>query len=152
MKAILISLLSLGILIGVFATSSGPESAQQATNANRDVTYASVLSAVDDGAAFVDVRTPAEYYESHYVGAELFPLQELQQGKLPAYDTDTPLYVYCRSGNRTKEAAAVLRRAGYEVIDLGGLQDVGAIGGELTRDTCPLGDAQLCINQFSVDG
>lgn len=116
------------------------------------VTYESILGAVDEGAAFVDVRTPEEYYESHYEGAELFPLQRLQRGELPEYDSETPLYVYCRTGNRTKEASAILRQAGYEVIDLGGLDDVRAIGGQLTADACPLGEAKLCVEQAAATG
>ena len=149
----IIGIIVIAALTGGFFLFSTPvdESAVSQSEDNA-VTYQSILGAVDEGAAFVDVRTPEEYYESHYEGAELFPLQRLQRGELPAYDNETPLYVYCRSGNRTKEASAILRQAGYEVIDLGGLDDVRAIGGQLTTDTCPLGEAELCVEQAAAAG
>lgn len=111
-----------------------------------------VVAAADDNVAFFDVRTPEEYYHSHFPEAELFPLQLLQRGELPSYNSEnTTLYVYCRTGNRTVEAVRILREAGYEAINLGGLNDVENIGGTLTEDTCPLGDRQLCLEKFSEE-
>lgn len=148
----IIGIIVIAALTGGFFLFSTPVDESATDQTGDTVTYESILSAVDEGAAFVDVRTPEEYYESHYEGAELFPLQRLERGELPDYDKEIPLYVYCRSGNRTKEASAILRQAGYEVIDLGGLDDVRSIGGQLTTDTCPLGEAELCIEQAAATG
>lgn len=136
------------LLIGAFFFFSTPtEEGASNQSDTTTVSYESIMNEVDDGATFLDVRTPEEYYESHYEGAELFPLQRLQRGELPEYDQDETLYVYCRTGNRTQEATAILRQAGYDVVDLGGLDDVRAIGGQLTPDPCPLGDTAVCVEQ-----
>jgi rhodanese-related sulfurtransferase len=81
-----------------------------------------------------DVRTPEEYAESHVPAAKLFPLQDLQAGKLPDTPKDTPIAVYCRSGNRSSEALQLLKQAGYtHVTDLGGLNDLPKYGLKATR-------------------
>lgn len=141
------------LIVGAFFFFSTPteESTNNQSDANT-ITYESIMNEVDDGAIFLDVRTPEEYYESHYEGAELFPLQRLQRGELPEYDKNATLYVYCRTGNRTREASAILRQAGYGVVDLGGLDDVHAIGGKLNPDPCPLGDTSVCIEQAIESG
>ncbi len=111
-------------------TSTNKTQSTQATDA---VTFADVsTAAAENPGAFLDVRTPAEYNESHFEDAELLPLQDIQSGALPNVDTDTTVYVYCRSGNRSAQATQILENAGYSVVDLGGLDDVTAMGGELT--------------------
>jgi len=141
------------LIIGAFFLFSTPSEERATTDTNDEaISYESIMGAVDDGATFLDVRTPEEYFESHYEGAELFPLQRLQRGELPDYDPEETLYVYCRTGNRTQEASAILRQAGYNVVDLGGLEDVRAIGGQLNPDPCPIGDVSVCIQQAIESG
>lgn len=129
------------LLLGFAAVSQSDTSTEssdgsQSTQVASDVTYSDVVSAANDNpGAFLDVRTPAEYSESHFEGAELLPLQDIQAGALPDVDTDTTVYVYCRSGNRSAQATRILENAGYSVVDLGGLPDVTAMGGKLTTDT-----------------
>ena len=74
------------------------------------------------GAVLLDVRTREEYAGGFIPGSRNLPLQELAgSSKLPA-DRGTPLYVYCLSGGRSRQAAGLLRRMGYtEVVDLGGI-------------------------------
>lgn len=72
----------------------------------------------------VDVRTEAEYRQGHLEGSLLLPvdgLGERASQELP--NKKTPILLYCRSGNRSAQAAAILKRQGYNlVIDLGGIQ------------------------------
>jgi rhodanese-related sulfurtransferase len=66
---------------------------------------------------FLDVRTPAEYAEIHVPGAHLGPLDRLDATKLAnvnGFAKDQPLYIFCRSGNRAKQAAEKLEKSGYE--------------------------------------
>jgi rhodanese-related sulfurtransferase len=68
----------------------------------------------------LDVRTPGEFAEGHLEGAMLVPVQEFQQrlGELAAHKDD-PVFVYCRSGNRSTVAAKMLVDAGFaQVINL----------------------------------
>ena len=73
------------------------------------------------GALLLDVRTEEEYAGGHIPDSRNVPLGTLHQAELPA-DPETPLFVYCLSGGRSRQAAGLLRRMGYaEVVDLGGI-------------------------------
>ena len=72
----------------------------------------------------LDVRTEAEYRQCHLLGSLLLPVDELKERayqELP--NKKTPVLLYCRSGNRSAQAAVILKEQGYNlVIDLGGIQ------------------------------
>jgi len=73
----------------------------------------------------LDVRTAEEYAAGHIPDSVLLPYDQIKAraDELPA-DKTTPIIVYCRSGNRSAVAAAVLADLGYtEIYDLGGIQD-----------------------------
>ncbi len=79
-----------------------------------------------------DVRTEEEYAAGHMSGAKLHDNQDIQQGIYPDEPKDKKIYLYCRSGNRSAQAAKSLEEAGFtSIIDLGGLNDVQSIGGKL---------------------
>ncbi|ATX82148.1 Rhodanese-related sulfurtransferase [Mariprofundus ferrinatatus] len=71
---------------------------------------------------FIDVRTPEEYADGHIEGARLIPVQELEV-RMNEVPKDKQVYVYCRSGKRSAQAAGILARAGYSNIEnvLGGI-------------------------------
>ena len=74
------------------------------------------------GACLLDVRTPEEYAEGHIPGSINFPLARIQAGDAPVDDPDTPLFVYCRSGNRSRMASEILTDMGFdEVRNIGGI-------------------------------
>lgn len=76
-----------------------------------------------------DVRTPEEYATSHGEGAVLLSLAEIQNGTYPDVAKDAPIAVYCRSGNRSGQATAILERAGYtNIIDIGALSNLKSYG------------------------
>lgn len=70
-----------------------------------------------EGAFLLDVRTTGEYEDAHISGATLIPLQELESriNELAEYK-DKPLLVYCRSGNRSRTAAQILKDQGFQEI------------------------------------
>ena len=73
------------------------------------------------GHLLVDVRTPEEYASGHIAGSVNIPVQELGN-RLAEVSKDQPVVVYCRSGNRSAQAASILESAGYTgVYDLGGI-------------------------------
>ena len=73
------------------------------------------------GAVLLDVRAPQLYARRHIPGSRNVPLGTLHQAELPA-DPETPLFDYCLSGARSRQAALILRQAGYaHVTDLGGI-------------------------------
>ena len=74
------------------------------------------------GALLLDVRTPEEFREGRIPGSRNLPLQELDRAPSVIEHENVPLYLYCRSGNRSATAARILRSMGYtNVKDLGGI-------------------------------
>ena len=67
----------------------------------------------------LDVRQPNEYQTGHVPGAVLLPLPELPD-RLDEVDHRRPIVVYCRSGNRSRSASALLAGDGTEVFNLAG--------------------------------
>ncbi len=75
-----------------------------------------------ENAVLLDVRTPQEYGEGHIPGSKNVPLQTLDKVRSIVEDMDTALFVYCRSGARSKQAAVVLGQMGYtNVQNIGGI-------------------------------
>ena len=76
-----------------------------------------------NGYILLDTRTQEEYDHSHIPGALLIPHTEIAQraeAELP--DKDQVILVYCRSGNRSKQASEVLAELGYtNVKEFGGI-------------------------------
>ena len=83
----------------------------------------------------LDVRTPAENAQGFIPGTD-FNIDVLADSytkialeKLPK---DKPVALYCRSGNRSKNAARILADNGYEVVELGsGFRGWAAAGQEV---------------------
>lgn len=71
---------------------------------------------------FVDIRTRDEYSAGHIKGAENIDfLAEGFLSEMLKYDKEEPLYIYCRSGNRSSKAAGQLIEMGFKkIIDLKG--------------------------------
>ena len=78
-----------------------------------------------DTIVILDVRTKEEYDAGHIAGAILVPNETIvdkQPELLP--DLDAEILVYCRSGNRSAQAAKKLIAIGYtNVVDFGGIID-----------------------------
>lgn len=74
------------------------------------------------GAVLLDVRTPEEYSEGHIPESKNVPLQALDNVRSVVENKDTELFVYCYSGARSRQAAAVLKQMGYtKVNNIGGI-------------------------------
>mgnify|MGYP001315044109 CR=1 FL=1 len=85
---------------------------------------------VDSGAAhqLIDVRTAEEYATGHIAGSINIPVQEIG-ARLGEISQDEPVVLYCRSGNRSGQAAQILDGAGFTgVYDLGGISSWQSAG------------------------
>lgn len=73
----------------------------------------------------LDVRRADEFSEGHIPGAINIANEDIgdeEISELP--DKDQIIYVYCRSGNRSKQAASKLVALGYtNIIEFGGILD-----------------------------
>lgn len=79
----------------------------------------------DDSIVIVDVRREDEYETGHVPGAILIPNETIgteEPELLP--DKDARIFIYCRSGNRSAQAAKKLAALGYtDITDFGGIMD-----------------------------
>ena len=70
----------------------------------------------------VDVRTPEEYAQGHIENAINIPLDLISDDIYKLLDKDQLIMLYCRSGNRSSQAANKMVALGYKnVIDFGGI-------------------------------
>lgn len=131
MKIIItIAALSIVAIGGFLLLSSPEENSVSEDQSSQEVNIETIKTDVSNGALLIDVRTEEEYQAGYIEGADLFTLARLQNGETPDVPKDNKIYVYCRSGNRSAEAASLLKSAGYlDVVDLGGINDVITIGG-----------------------
>ncbi|WP_438432707.1 rhodanese-like domain-containing protein [Gorillibacterium sp. sgz500922] len=60
----------------------------------------------------LDVREPHEFKQGHIPGATNVPLSQLS-GRFNEIPRDKPLFLYCQSGMRSKQAAKQLLNSGY---------------------------------------
>ncbi len=67
------------------------------------------------GAQIVDVRTPAEFAQSHLPQSVNIPLDQFQ-ARIPEIDPDRPVLLCCASGTRSGMAKVILEKAGYQQV------------------------------------
>ena len=77
----------------------------------------------ESGYIMLDVRTAEEFSDSHIPGAVNIPNEEIGTEEIPQLpDKDQKIFVYCRSGNRSKQASEKLAALGYtNIIEFGGI-------------------------------
>ena len=73
----------------------------------------------------LDVRTPEEFSEKHIPGAINIANETIGSEEIPELpDKDQLILVYCRSGNRSKQASEKLVALGYtNIAEFGGIND-----------------------------
>ena len=81
----------------------------------------------------LDVRTKGEYESGYIPGAINIPLSDIDE-KIISFlpDKSQMILVYCRSGNRSREASDKLSKLGYSnVLEIGG---INAWKGEIVKN------------------
>ncbi len=113
---IIILLLSCGCSFG--SSAMGDDSMLSYYRISQD--EARAMMAEDDGHIIVDVRRQDEYDSGHIPGAVCIPNETIGTEQLP--DLDQIILVYCRSGNRSSQAAQKLFDMGYTAVyEFGGI-------------------------------
>ena len=107
------------------ACAASTPTPQQEVYLNISPEEAKVLMDTQEDYVILDVRTQEEYDTGHIPGAVLIPNTEIAdraEQELP--NKDQLLLVYCRSGNRSKQASQILVELGYTHIrEFGGIND-----------------------------
>lgn len=126
MKGLLMVLLATGLITLAGCASNG----QTVDGDDRDNTYTQIdqetakeMMTRDDGHVVVDVRRRDEYDAGHIPGAILVPNESIGDAPPEALpDRDQIILLYCRSGNRSKQAAEKLAGMGYtNIYEFGGI-------------------------------
>ncbi|HHT50116.1 MAG TPA: FAD-dependent oxidoreductase [Eubacteriaceae bacterium] len=81
----------------------------------RQVPVTKVRELVEKNAYIIDVRERDEYEESHLINAVNIPLSELRQ-RIDEIPKDIPVYLHCRSGQRSYNAVMALQHRGFENV------------------------------------
>ena len=79
----------------------------------------------ESGYIILDVRTPEEFRERHIPNAINIPNETIGSEDIQELpDKDQLILVYCRSGNRSKQASGKLAELGYtNIVEIGGIND-----------------------------
>lgn len=115
-------------------SSSGGAEAQLAAAGVRSVSVedgATLLTNPPDNLVILDVRTPEEFAEGHIEGATMIDFyRDDFADQIAELDPDVPYLLYCRSGNRSGQTAALMERLGFaDVADVdGGVLSWGEAG------------------------
>ena len=119
MKKVLPIILAAILLVGCAAPGGG--------NRYRKVTMTDAIAMMEEETGYIllDVRTPAEFADRHIPGAINVPNETIGTEEIPQLpDKDQRIFVYCRSGNRSKQASEKLAALGYtNIVEFGGIND-----------------------------
>ena len=117
MKKIIALLLFILVLSGC--------AAQSEKTGYRQVTTDEAISIMEEEKDYIilDVRTPEEFKSKHIPGAINIPNETIGTDDIPQLpDKDQLILVYCRSGNRSKQASEKLAKQGYaNIVEFGGI-------------------------------
>ena len=93
----------------------------------RQITMDEAVAIMEEEKNYIilDVRTVAEFNEKHIPGAINIPNETIATDTIPELpDKEQLILVYCRSGNRSKQAAEKLVKLGYtNFVEFGGIND-----------------------------
>lgn len=81
----------------------------------KQVRVSEVRSLVESGAVIIDVREVNEFANGHLKGAINIPLSQFRE-RMHEIPKDVPVYVHCRSAQRSYNAVMALENSGYENV------------------------------------
>ena len=121
-KLIPIFLILTLILTGCAATEPAP-----VANTYRQIAMQEAVEMMgkEENYIILDVRTYEEFAAAHIPGAIVIPNETIGTEEIPQLpDKDQLIMVYCRSGNRSKQASEKLVQLGYtNIVEFGGIID-----------------------------
>ena len=106
---------------------AGCGAGEKSPGSYRQISMEEAVARMEQEADYIllDVRTQEEYAQGHIPGAICVPNETIGDQEIPELpDKDQLILVYCRSGNRSKQAAAKLAALGYsDIREFGGILD-----------------------------
>ena len=114
-------------LLGALPLLAGCASQSKQDSGYRQITMDEAVTMMDEENDYIilDVRTPEEFSERHIPGAICIPNETIGKEEITQLPDKVQLIlVYCRSGNRSKQAAEKLAALGYtNIVEFGGIND-----------------------------
>lgn len=126
MKKVSILLLCLMLLCtGCSQSADHTDSTDEPLYSSITMEDAATLLESEHDYIILDVRTEQEYFSGHIPGALCIPNENIDESVAEALpDKDQVIFVYCRSGNRSKQASEKLVNLGYtNIVEIGGVKD-----------------------------
>ena len=116
-------IIPLVLALVMLSACAAPESAGSYRQINME--EAAAMMETESDYVILDVRTPEEFKERHIPDAINVPNESIGSGEIPQLpDKNQLIMVYCRSGNRSKQASEKLVKLGYtNVVEFGGIND-----------------------------
>ncbi|OIJ14607.1 hypothetical protein BKP35_06040 [Anaerobacillus arseniciselenatis] len=113
----LLSVLIIGFLSMIVVTgcSEGEASAIKQMHVNDILERMAQSEESGDGAIYIDVREVHEFDEAHIDGFINYPLSTLEN-TLSDLPMDNEIIIICRSGNRSMQAASLLKENGFNEL------------------------------------
>ena len=100
-------------------------SAPKETASYRQISMDEAITMMEEESGYIilDVRTPEEFADKRIPGAVNISNETISTEEIPELpDKDQLILVYCRSGNRSKQASEKLADMGYtNVVEFGGI-------------------------------
>ncbi len=118
------------LLINIFligCTQTKKDTIAHSQNTYRQISMSEAQDIMNKEKDYIilDVRTQDEYKEGHISNAIYIPNETIgdkEIDKLP--NKNQLIMVYCRSGNRSKQASEKLVKLGYtNIVEIGGIKD-----------------------------
>ncbi len=79
---------------------------------------AATIANAPENLVILDVRTQEEFDEGHIEGAVMLDFyREDFADELAKFDPDVPYVLYCRSGNRSSSARAIMADLGFQSVE-----------------------------------
>ena len=118
------------VVIGIFLKNRNSKEDNKNTVKDANIQYVSMndiekIMNENENYIILDVRTIEEYNDGHIPNAICIPNETIDENvvnKLP--NKEQLILIYCRSGNRSKQATTKLKDLGYlNLIEFGGIID-----------------------------
>lgn len=106
---------------------AGCTASNEQENSYRQISMDEAVTMMEEESVYIilDVRTPEEFRERHIPNAINIPNETIGSEDIQELpDKDQLILVYCRSGNRSKQASGKLAELGYtNIVEIGGIND-----------------------------
>ena len=118
-----IKIIAMMLYMIIFTSACSTNKQQEPSYRQINMNEAVTMIAEETDYIILDVRTKEEYETGHIADAINIPNESIGTIEIPELpNKDQLILVYCRSGNRSKQASAKLAALGYtNIVEFGGI-------------------------------